>query len=62
MSLEIVEQSPVLTESVSSRRCVQSGDREGWLALKPTTSSRGGTVTLVDRFTVWREVTATVVA
>ncbi|MGU3499947.1 nuclear transport factor 2 family protein [Mycobacterium sp. C31M] len=28
-----LEQSPVVTASESSWRCVQSGDREGWLAL-----------------------------
>ena len=33
MSQETVEQTPVVTASQSSWRCVQSGDREGWLAL-----------------------------
>ena len=33
MSQETVEKSPVLIASEASWRCVQSGDREGWLAL-----------------------------
>ena len=33
MSQETVEKSPVLVASEASWRCVQSGDREGWLAL-----------------------------
>jgi steroid Delta-isomerase len=33
MSQETVQQTPVVTASQSSWRCVQSGDREGWLAL-----------------------------
>src|SRR6201985_847647 len=33
MSQETVQQSPALTASQSSWRCVQAGDREGWLAL-----------------------------
>ena len=33
MSQETVEKSPVLAASEASWRCVQSGDREGWLAL-----------------------------
>ena len=34
MSQEVVEQaSPVVTASQASWRCVQTGDREGWLAL-----------------------------
>jgi steroid Delta-isomerase len=33
MSQETVQQTPVITASESSWRCVQSGDREGWLAL-----------------------------
>jgi steroid delta-isomerase len=33
VSQETVEQLPVVTASRASWRCVQSGDREGWLAL-----------------------------
>jgi steroid delta-isomerase len=33
MSSETVQQSPALTASQSSWRCVQTHDREGWLAL-----------------------------
>ena len=33
MSAETVQQSPALTASQSSWRCVQAHDREGWLAL-----------------------------
>ena len=33
MPQETVEQLPVVTASQSSWRCVQTGDREGWLAL-----------------------------
>lgn len=33
MSQETVQQTPVVTASESSWRCVQSGDKEGWLAL-----------------------------
>ncbi len=33
MSQETVEKTPVVTASEASWRCVQSGDREGWLAL-----------------------------
>ncbi|HJT90587.1 MAG TPA: nuclear transport factor 2 family protein [Mycobacterium sp.] len=33
MSQETVQHTPVVTASQSSWRCVQSGDREGWLAL-----------------------------
>src|ERR1700752_72159 len=33
MSQETVQQSPALTASQSSWRCVQAHDREGWLAL-----------------------------
>lgn len=33
MSQETVQQSPVVTASQSSWRCVQAGDKEGWLAL-----------------------------
>ena len=33
MSQEAAEKSPVLTASEASWRCVQSGDRESWLAL-----------------------------
>jgi len=33
VSQETVEQLPVVTASQSSWRCVQTGDREGWLAL-----------------------------
>jgi steroid Delta-isomerase len=33
MSQETVEKSPVLLASEASWRCVQAGDREGWLAL-----------------------------
>ncbi|WP_422744592.1 nuclear transport factor 2 family protein [Mycobacterium sp. WMMD1722] len=33
MSQETVEQTPVVAASRSSWRCVQTGDREGWLAL-----------------------------
>ena len=33
MTQETVEQAPVVTASQASWRCVQSGDREGWLAL-----------------------------
>jgi steroid delta-isomerase len=33
MSQETVEKTPVVTASESSWRCVQSGDKEGWLAL-----------------------------
>ncbi|BBX46562.1 ketosteroid isomerase family protein [Mycobacterium cookii] len=33
MSAETVEQSPALTASQSSWRCVHAHDREGWLAL-----------------------------
>jgi steroid Delta-isomerase len=32
-STETVQQSPVVTASEASWRCVQAGDREGWLAL-----------------------------
>jgi len=32
-STETVEQSPVVAASRSSWRCVQSGDKDGWLAL-----------------------------
>ena len=33
MSQDTIEQSPALTASQSSWRCVQAHDREGWLAL-----------------------------
>jgi steroid delta-isomerase len=33
MSQETVEKTPVVTASESSWRCVQSGDKEGWLKL-----------------------------
>ena len=33
MSQETIEQSPALSASQSSWRCVQAHDREGWLAL-----------------------------
>ena len=33
MSQETVEKTPVVTASESSWRCVQSGDKDGWLAL-----------------------------
>jgi steroid delta-isomerase len=33
VSQETVEQTPVLAASHNSWRCVQSGDRDGWLAL-----------------------------
>jgi len=33
MSQETVEKTPVVTASESSWRCVQSGDKEGWLGL-----------------------------
>jgi steroid Delta-isomerase len=33
MSQETVEQTPVLTASQNSWRCVQAHDRDGWLAL-----------------------------
>ena len=33
MSQETVEQTPALTASQASWRCVQAGDKEGWLAL-----------------------------
>jgi steroid delta-isomerase len=33
MSQDTIEQSPALTASQSSWRCVQTHDREGWLAL-----------------------------
>ncbi|MDT5238182.1 MAG: steroid Delta-isomerase [Mycobacterium sp.] len=33
MSQETVEKSPVVTASEESWRCVQAGDKEGWLAL-----------------------------
>ena len=33
MSQETAEKSPVLAASEASWQCVQSGDREGWLAL-----------------------------
>src|SRR3954470_20624691 len=33
MSQETVEKTPVVTASESSWRCVQAGDKEGWLAL-----------------------------
>ncbi|MDT5362947.1 MAG: steroid Delta-isomerase [Mycobacterium sp.] len=33
MSQETVEKSPVVTASEASWRCVQAGDKEGWLAL-----------------------------
>jgi steroid delta-isomerase len=33
MSQETVEKTPVVAASQSSWRCVQSGDRDGWLAL-----------------------------
>ena len=33
MSEQIIQQSPALTASQASWRCVQAGDREGWLAL-----------------------------
>jgi steroid delta-isomerase len=33
MSQETIQQSPALTASQSSWRCVQAHDREGWLAL-----------------------------
>ena len=33
MSQETVEQTPALAASQTSWRCVQAGDREGWLAL-----------------------------
>lgn len=33
MSQETVEKSPVVTASESSWRCVQAGDKDGWLAL-----------------------------
>jgi steroid Delta-isomerase len=33
MSQQIIRQSPALTASQSSWRCVQARDREGWLAL-----------------------------
>lgn len=33
MSQETVEKTPVVTASEASWRCVQAGDREGWLAL-----------------------------
>jgi steroid delta-isomerase len=33
LSQETVEKSPVVTASEASWRCVQAGDKEGWLAL-----------------------------
>jgi steroid delta-isomerase len=33
VSQETVEKSPVVTASEASWRCVQAGDKEGWLAL-----------------------------
>jgi steroid Delta-isomerase len=33
MSEETLEKTPVVTASESSWRCVQAGDKEGWLAL-----------------------------
>jgi steroid Delta-isomerase len=33
LSQETVEKSPVVTASEESWRCVQAGDKEGWLAL-----------------------------
>lgn len=33
MSQETVEKSPVVTASEASWRCVQAGDKDGWLAL-----------------------------
>jgi steroid Delta-isomerase len=33
MTQETVEKTPVVTASESSWRCVQSGDKDGWLAL-----------------------------
>jgi steroid Delta-isomerase len=33
MAQETVEKTPVVTASESSWRCVQSGDKDGWLAL-----------------------------
>ena len=33
MSQETVEQTPALTASQASWRCVQAGDKDGWLAL-----------------------------